>query len=228
MEAVERHVAVSARMRPMLNQARLDLLRGDLELVKTRDGCCPCWTFSLPWARAVMPMLSATPSHQPGRGQLRRSGRGPTGLSDFQPRCTRPAPTGAAQPQPGRKSARQPVSTGGNGRPHAYIEVDAPDSRLTPLRSPAPLMRKSCAPKPKSCAWANPPAFLVAQAQRDLLVSRIAEVRAIVNYLKALIDLYYQDGSLLERRGIAAPGREPVILSQTGRGGSGHAYRPLV
>ena len=55
--------------------------------------------------------------------------------------------------------------------------------------------------------------FLVAQAQRDLLASRIAEVRAIVNYLKALIDLYRQDGSLLERRGIAAPGRDPVTLS---------------
>ena len=56
--------------------------------------------------------------------------------------------------------------------------------------------------------------FLVAQAQRDLLVSRIAEVRALANYLKALIDLYRQDGSLLERRGIAAPGREPVKLSK--------------
>jgi outer membrane protein TolC len=55
--------------------------------------------------------------------------------------------------------------------------------------------------------------FLVAQAQRDLLVSRIAEVRALANYLKALIDLYRRDGSLLERRGISAPGREPVALS---------------
>jgi outer membrane protein TolC len=55
--------------------------------------------------------------------------------------------------------------------------------------------------------------FLVAQAQRDLLVSRIAEVEALVNYLKALVDLYRQDGSLLERRGISAPGREPVDLA---------------
>jgi outer membrane protein len=54
--------------------------------------------------------------------------------------------------------------------------------------------------------------FLVAQAQRDVLVSRIAEVQAVANYIKALINLYQQDGSLLERRGIAAPGREPVEL----------------
>ena len=60
--------------------------------------------------------------------------------------------------------------------------------------------------------------FLVAQAQRDLLVSRIAEVQALANYLKALIDLYRQDGSLLERRRISAPGREPVNLSTSPQG----------
>jgi outer membrane protein TolC len=54
--------------------------------------------------------------------------------------------------------------------------------------------------------------FLVAQAQRDLLISRIAEVQALANYIKALINLYQKDGSLLERRGIAAPGREAVEL----------------
>jgi outer membrane protein TolC len=52
----------------------------------------------------------------------------------------------------------------------------------------------------------------VAQAQRDLLQSQIDEVAAVVNHLKALVELYRQDGSLLERRGIAAPGQEPVEL----------------
>lgn len=52
-------------------------------------------------------------------------------------------------------------------------------------------------------------ALLVAQAQRDLLVSRIAEVEAIVNYRIALIALYRSEGSLLERRGVSLPGAEP-------------------
>jgi len=56
--------------------------------------------------------------------------------------------------------------------------------------------------------------YLVAQAQRDLLASRIAYGRALVSYIKALINLYRLDGSLLERRGIAAPGREPVQPSK--------------
>ncbi len=44
--------------------------------------------------------------------------------------------------------------------------------------------------------------LLVAQAQRDLLISRIAEVRAVINYRIALVKLYLAEGSLLERRGV--------------------------
>ena len=45
-------------------------------------------------------------------------------------------------------------------------------------------------------------ALLVAQAQRDLLVSQIAEIRSIVNYRIARMELYRAEGSLLDRRGI--------------------------
>lgn len=44
--------------------------------------------------------------------------------------------------------------------------------------------------------------LLVTQAQRDLLVSRLAEIEAIVEYRIALVKLYLAEGSLLERRGI--------------------------
>jgi hypothetical protein len=52
--------------------------------------------------------------------------------------------------------------------------------------------------------------MLVARVQRDFVASRITEIEAVITYLKALIELYRLEGSLLERRGIAAPGREPV------------------
>ena len=52
--------------------------------------------------------------------------------------------------------------------------------------------------------------FLVAQAQRDLVASQIGEVEAVVRYLQAFVRLFRDDGSLLERRGIETPGREPV------------------
>ncbi len=54
--------------------------------------------------------------------------------------------------------------------------------------------------------------LLVAQAQRDLVSSQIDEVQAVVSYLKAFVEMYRLEGSLLDRRGITAPGREPVKL----------------
>lgn len=45
-------------------------------------------------------------------------------------------------------------------------------------------------------------ALLVAQAQRDLLAARIAEVEAIVNFRIALVRLYLAQGTLLEMRGV--------------------------
>lgn len=51
-------------------------------------------------------------------------------------------------------------------------------------------------------------ALLVAQAQRDLLASSIAEVEAVVNYRIALIGLYRAEGSMLERRGVSLPAGE--------------------
>ncbi len=44
--------------------------------------------------------------------------------------------------------------------------------------------------------------LLMAQAQRDLLISSIEEAAAVINSQKALIKLYLAEGSLLERRGI--------------------------
>lgn len=49
-------------------------------------------------------------------------------------------------------------------------------------------------------------ALLVAQAQRDLLAARIAEVEAVINYRIARVRLYQAEGSLLERRGVSLAG----------------------
>jgi hypothetical protein len=54
--------------------------------------------------------------------------------------------------------------------------------------------------------------LLVAQAQRDLVASQIGEIQAITNYFKTLVALYRLEGSLLQRRGVSAPGAEPITL----------------
>jgi len=54
--------------------------------------------------------------------------------------------------------------------------------------------------------------LLVSQAQRDLVSARISEVQAQVSYLKAFVQMYIVEGSLLERRGLDCPGGESVTV----------------
>jgi outer membrane protein TolC len=95
----------------------------------------------------------------------------------------------------------------------AYLEVDRTHQQIAASSATRKFDEEKLRTETEKLRVGKSTSFLVAQAQRDLLVSRIAEVRALANYLKALVDLYRLDGSLLERRGIAAPGREPVELS---------------
>jgi outer membrane protein TolC len=94
----------------------------------------------------------------------------------------------------------------------AYIEVNRTKQQIAASSVTRMFNEEKLRTETEKLRVGKSTSFLVAQAQRDLLVSRIAEVRALANYLKALIDLYRQDGSLLERRGISAPGREAVKL----------------
>ena len=95
----------------------------------------------------------------------------------------------------------------------AYIEVDRTKQQIAATSVTRKFNEEKLRTETEKLRVGKSISFLVAQAQRDLLTSRIAEVRALANYLKALIDLYRQDGSLLERRGISAPGSKPVKLS---------------
>ena len=52
--------------------------------------------------------------------------------------------------------------------------------------------------------------LLVAQAQRDLLTSQLAEIEAVVTHLKALVELRRLEGSLLSETAIACPGDQPI------------------
>ena len=96
----------------------------------------------------------------------------------------------------------------------AHIDVDRTKQQIAASSATRRFDEEKLRTETEKLRVGRSTSYLVAQAQRDLLSSRIAEVRALVNYIKALIDLYRLDGSLLERRGIATPGREPVQPSK--------------
>jgi len=213
LEDVELHVDVSMRMRPILNEARLEILRGDLELVRTQNGMLPLMDLFITLGKSGY----ANSFGESIRNINKDSYDALAGVSFEYPIFNRDARAQhqralltREQSQKALENLSQLVEVDVRT---AYIEVTRTKQQIAASSVTRMFDEEKLRTETEKLRVGKSTSFLVAQAQRDLLVSRIAEVRALANYLKALIDLYRQDGSLLERRGISAPGRQPVKLS---------------
>jgi len=210
LEDVTQYVAVSQRMRPILNQARLQLQRGDLELIKTRNGLLPLMDLFITLGKS-----GYADAFGDSIDHLDENNYDIVGGVRFQypffnrsaEAAHRRAMMNRTQSQDALENLSQLVEVDVRT---AYIEVTRTKQQIAATKVTRQFNEEKLRTETEKLRVGKSTSFLVAQAQRDLLVSRIDEVRALANYLKALIDLYLQDGSLLERRGIAAPGREPV------------------
>lgn len=214
LEDVEVYVDVSLRMRPILNQTRLEILRGDLELVKTRNGLLPVMDLFISLGKS-----GYASSFGQSMGNINEDRYDALagvrfnypGLNRDAEALHRQARLTREQTQKALENLSQIVEVDVRT---AYIEVNRTKQQITASSVTRMFDEEKLRTETEKLRVGKSTSFLVAQAQRDLLASRIVEVRALVDYLKALTDLYRQDGSLLERRGISAPGREPVSLSK--------------
>jgi outer membrane protein len=94
----------------------------------------------------------------------------------------------------------------------AYVLVTSSREQITATSATRKFQEEKLRVETEKFRVGKSTSLLVAQAQRDLVASQIAEIRAIANYFKALVALYRLEGSLLQRRGLSAPGNEPVTL----------------
>ena len=214
LEDVGQYVAVSMRMRPILNQARLEILSDDLELVKTKNGLLPLMDLFITLGKSGYANSfgeSISNINEDNYDAL-------AGVRFNYPIFNRDAKATHRRALLSREQAQKALDNLSQlveiDVRTAYIEVNRTKQQIAASSVTRSFNEDKLRTETEKLRVGKSTSFLVAQAQRDLLVSRIAEVRALANYLKALIDLYRQDGSLLERRRIVAPGREPVKLSK--------------
>jgi outer membrane protein TolC len=91
----------------------------------------------------------------------------------------------------------------------AYIEVQRAEEQIAATAATRRLQEETVRAETEKFRVGRSTALLVARAQRDLVLSQIAEVQVVIRYRQALVDLYRLEGSLLERRGVNSPGRAP-------------------
>ena len=214
LDDVGLYVEMSRRMRPLLNEARLKVMRDDLEVVKTKNGLLPLLDLFVSLGKSgYASSFGRSVSNLNGENYDASMGlRFEYPIQNRAPKSRyRRAMLSREQAEKALQNLSQLVELDVRT---AYVEVMRTKAQIKASTTTRIFSEESLRVETERQHVGKSTNLLVAQAQRDLLVSRIAEVEALANYIKALIRLYQQDGSLLERRGIVAPGRETVTVSQ--------------
>lgn len=206
LSPVREHVELAEQLRPELNEARLLLDQGRLEVIRTRDGLLP---------RLDLFVTLGKTGYARSFGEAWRNIDADgydlaAGLRFAVPIGNRAAAAGYDRARFSRQQASESLRNLTQlvrlDVREAYLEVQRAREQIEATRATRQLREEALRAETEKFGVGTSTAFLVAQAQRDLLESQIAEVRAMVNYRQALIDLYRADGSLLLRRAIRAPG----------------------
>ncbi len=207
LDDVERHVEVALRMRPDLNEARLGVERGNLEVVKTKNGVLPKMDLFVTLGKTGYADSFGGSVRQMDGESYAISG----GISFEYPLRNREAKARQRRAVLSRTQAEEAVANLAQlvevDVRSAYIEVDRTAEQATATAATRALQEEKLRAETEKFRVGRSTTLLVAQAQRDLVASRISEVDAVVNYLKALVDLFRLEGSLLERRGVTVAER---------------------
>lgn len=199
---------LAERSRPDLNEARLRLEQSRLETIVTRNGVLPRLDLFIALGQTgFADTFSDSFRELDGNTYDFRAG---IRLSQFLGNRTAEAQDLAA-----RASQRQAAEAVDNLRQIVQVdvrlavnEVERSRQQISATKVTRTLREETLKAEKERFDVGASTALLVAQTQRDLLISSIAEVKAIVNYRVALVRLYLAEGSLLERRGVRIPAGE--------------------
>ncbi|MDD5676438.1 MAG: TolC family protein [Kiritimatiellae bacterium] len=214
LEDVAAHVATAQKMRPDLNQARLQVQRGDLEVVKTRNGLLPQMDLFVALGETGYADSFSRSVQNVNADHYDTT----VGLQFEFPPLNRDARARNRRAELSRSSAKQALDNleqlAELDVRTAYIEVQRAREQVAATAVTRQLQEKSLQAEQEKFRVGKSTSLLVAQAERNLLVSQIAEIEAVVSYLKAFVALYRLEGSLLDRRGIDAPGKNTVVFHE--------------
>ncbi|HPG00610.1 MAG TPA: TolC family protein [Kiritimatiellia bacterium] len=200
LDDVRAHVALGLKQRADLNQARLAVTRGEIEVVRTRNGLLPKLDLFIRlggtrYAEAFSSMSSDEWSREAQAGLLFEYPLGNRAERASHDR----AKLSLEQARGSLVNMKQLVEVDIRT---AYLEVARAQEQVSATEATRKLREETLQTELEKLRVGKSTSLLVAQASRDSVESRIACVRAVIAYRKALLDLYRLEGSLLERRGI--------------------------
>ena len=213
LDPVKDHVALALRTRPVINEAKLGIQQEDLEIVRTKNGLLPKLDLFVTLGKSGYADSFGGSVSEISAGD---SYDALAGVNFEYPIYNRDAKSRHRRSILIRERAEKALMNLNQlvelDVRVAYIEIERTKEQITASAATRKFQEETLRIETEKFRVGRSTNFLVAQAQRDALQARINEVEAIVNYFKALINFYLVEGTLLDRRGITAPGAEPVTL----------------
>jgi outer membrane protein TolC len=213
LDNVADHVEAAEKFRADLNQARLQANRGDLEVVKTKNGLLPKLDVFVSLGDTGYSRIFAQSFGRMNDHNYDLM----AGLSYEEPIGNRAA---KATYEHAVLSRDQAIESVGNlallveqDARNAYIELHRAKEEVAASAVTLKFRQESLRAEKAKFDNGKSTSLLVAQAERDLLQAQITQVQAQVTYLKDFVELYRLTGTLLQRRGIVAPGAETVTMN---------------
>ena len=204
LDALSIHEQLGMKYRPDLRQARLALQKGELDIVRTKNGLLPRLDVFITLGKTsyAKTFREALPDIQSPFYNVN------VGATFNFPVINRQARAELAR---ARHSKEQlDLSLINMERlvqwdiRSAYIEVLRVKQQIEATRVTRELQEKNLEAELEKFRVGKSTNLQVLQVQRDFTASQLNEIQAMVGYLNALVDLYLMEGSLLERRGIHA------------------------
>ncbi len=205
------HIQQATMLRPDLNQARLAYQRGDLEIIKTRNGLLPKLGVFLTLGRAGYSKHFAGSLHDitAGEGGLDFLAGG-----EFE----FPPSNQAAKAKYDRSALRQSQQKQALDNLSqlvqkeilsAYVEIRRAREQITASEATVKYQQEKRDAELERYRLGRGSMFRISQAERDFVLSRISYVQSRIDYLKGLTLFYFAEGTLLARRGIGLPAGHP-------------------
>lgn len=97
----------------------------------------------------------------------------------------------------------------------AYIEVGRSWEQIAATTATRELQEQTLQAEVESSVFGRSDRLCWSRRPSAICSPRKLKVQARTSYLNAIVNLYRLEGSLLERRGIRCPGRDPVMLDDS-------------
>ncbi|UCE18251.1 MAG: TolC family protein [Gemmatimonadota bacterium] len=202
LDTIQNHEHLGLKYRADLQQAQLNLRRNELDIAQTRNGLLPRLDVFITLGRTT---------YAQSFGESLPDVKSPfydisAGVNFEFPLPNRQARAHHARAQYTQDQLELALSNMEQlvrwDVRSAYIEVLRSRQQIEATLVARDLQEKKLLAEQEKFRVGKSTNFLVLQAQRDFVASQLDEARAKVAYLDALVDLYVQEGTLLERRGI--------------------------